>query len=241
MADHEALDTGVDDRTVNLAEALLPLFDGQIVAAHDQMVVSFFHTVAREMLAAAGDVVLVSAFHIGQRIRDDFVGIISERAVVDDGVAPVVDHVRDWGEGPVHADRSSLFRRLVSHETRDFRAAGTHCRAGRQKHAALQGLLRTGFQVCSDEDRDLRMLLIIFVLIVLIFQGTALPADAAHMEALDNVLVGFLAVVIVHADEQLTDLLFQGHGINGILDPRELFFIQIKRFLSQIDHGILLF
>ena len=69
------------------------------------------------------------------------------------------------------------------------------------------------------------MLLIVSVLIVLLLEGTALPADAADMEALDHLLIPCLAVIVVHAYKELSYLLLQSHGGKGVIHPGKLLVI----------------
>lgn len=115
---------------------------------------------------------------------------------------------------------------------------------GRRGHkgAVRRGAVAAVVAVGGNEQGNLAVFLEQAVLQPGVVGVQVLPAQAAHValgqQALDVVLVdaghGF------QDDEQLAELFVQRHAGDGVLDPLDLFLVEIKRFCFQIDHNFLL-
>ena len=241
LTDHDRLQPILNQRAVDLAEALVPLVYAEIIDRKREMRVQLVHAVAGEVLCRAGHMRrrVLDAADIRLAVGDHLVRLAAEAAGVDDGVAPVLIYVSDRIEHPVHADGRGLLARYIAHGISRLRASGGACLCRRGHEGALRHRADAAvIAVGSHEQRQLAVALIKVTLAVDRMFVAALPAQAALVEAIQCVAdlrlvqtgLGF------HQNEQLPKLFFQGHGRDLHLYPLNFLVCQIKRFCFQVYH-----
>ena len=238
MADHDALDTGVDHGAVHLAERLVPALAVQVVDAHDEVLVQLLHAVTGEVLGADGDPALAHTLHIGLGVADNNVRVVGECAGVHNGVAPVQQNVHDGAERPVAAQSARLPPGDKAHVVGSLGVGGGAARGGAGDVGAVAACaVAAAVTVGGNQQGQLGVLLIEQVAIPDLGGIFVEVTAAADVVAVKDFLHLGRRRFVVQIDEQLPNLFLQRHGADRVFDPGDILIREIKRLCVQIDHN----